>query len=564
MNELIIGIDLGTTYSCVACIDEFGKPVVLKNQDNESTTPSVVAFVPGEDQVLVGQIAKDQKEYVSKEFVVDFIKREMGDPNWRKEINGKVYTPQEISSIILRKLVADAAASLGKEITKVVVTHPAYYDIPQKSAVIEAGQIAGLSGYFSEKGANAGYIPINLIPEPTAAAYYYGVKHQDQDETVLVYDLGGGTFDVTLLKISKTGIEALCVGGDHRLGGKDWDDEIVRYCLASSGLDEQEFANDSTALGMLQLRVEKAKKFLSTKQSAPINFTYLGNTYRTELSLEDFNNMTSHKLEETINLCNDTMKRAAELGYTQHDRILLVGGSTRMKQVQERLKEVFPNIPIEFHEPDEAVAKGAAVYANLLMYDEVLRQEFIKRFGREFDKNSAEDVQQATLDPKLNEQVIQLTGKPVEEVIEKTKMKLTNITGKAFGIKCLTASGEKFKSIIPSQSKLPAENTESFGTVDDNQSNALIAVMETDLNTEFTELENCTKVAEEALSLPAGLPKNSEIKVTFMINEQGLLSYRALHEPSNNKIEGSVSVVGSMTQQEIEEAARHQNSLQYQ
>jgi len=564
MNELIIGIDLGTTYSCVAYIDEFGKPVVVKNLDNESTTPSVVAFVPGENQVLVGQIAKDQKEYVSKEFVVDFIKREMGDPNWKRDINGKIYTPQEISAIILRKLVADAAAGLGKEISKVVVTHPAYYEIPQKSAVMEAGKIAGLAGYFAELTDESGYVPINLIPEPTAAAYYYGVKNQDKEETVLVFDLGGGTFDVTLLKVGKAGIEALCIGGDHMLGGKDWDDLIIDFCIESNGIDAAAFRADSTAYGMLQLRAEKAKKFLSVKSSAPINFTFLGQTYRTELTLEDFNNLTNHKLEEAINLCHDTIKKAAELGHPSFDRILLVGGSTRMKQVQDRLKEVFPNAPIEFHEPDEAVAKGAAVYANLLMLDEVLRDVYFKITGKKYNKNSAEDVAKATTSPEINTEVIRITGKPVDQVIEATKTKLINITGKAFGIKCLTRDGDKFKSIIPGQTKLPAENTESFGTVEANQSNALILVMETDQTTEFVELDNCSKVAEESLPLPPGLPENAQIKVTFMIGEQGLLSYRALHEPSGNKVEGSVSVVGSMSQQEIEEAAIHQDALVFQ
>ena len=564
MNELIIGIDLGTTYSCVACINEYGEPVVVKNQDNDSTTPSVIAFVPDENQVLVGQIAKDQKEFVPKDYIVDFIKRQMGDPNWRKEINGKTYTPQEISSIILRKLVADASASLGKEISKVVVTHPAYYEIPQKSAVMEAGKIAGLSGYFAEVVDGTGYTPINLIPEPTAAAYYYGIKNQEKDETVLVYDLGGGTFDVTMLKVSKAGIEALCIGGDHHLGGKDWDDAIIDFFLESSGIDKTAFRQDPTAYGTLQLRAEKAKKFLSVKQSAPINFTFLGQPHRIDLTLDDFNSLTNHKLEESINLCQDTLKRAAELGHPSFDRILLVGGSTRMKQVQDRLKEVYPNIPIEFHEPDEAVAKGAAVYANLLMLDEALREAFFNTTGKKFDKNSAEDVEAAKLNPKLNEEIIKLTGKPVEAVIEATKTKLINITSKAFGIKCLTKDGDRFKSIIPGQTRLPAENTETFGTVVANQSDALILVMETDQTTEFVELDFCNKVAEESLSLPSGLPANAEIKVTFMIGEQGLLSYRALHEASGNKVEESVSVVGSMSQQEIEDAAKHQNSLVFQ
>lgn len=567
MDDLIVGIDLGTTYSCVAYIDEFGQPTVVKNVDNESTTPSVVAFVPGEQEVLVGQIAKDQKEIIDKHNVVDFIKREMGNPNWKTEINGMIYNPQAISALILHKLVEDASASLGKEIKRVVVTHPAYYDIPQKSAVIEAGQIANLSGYFSFSGDTGedandnSHIPINLIPEPTAAAYYYGVKHSDKEETVLVFDLGGGTFDVTLLRVSQTGIEALCIGGDHYLGGKNWDDEIVKYFLASNGISEDEIEADPCALGALQLRVEKAKKSLSAREKTPIHFTFKGNQYNLELSREEFNQMTSHLLEQTVNLCEETLKKAASKGYEDFDRVLLVGGSTRMLQVQERLAALFPNKEIKFHEPDEAVAKGAAVYANLLMIDEAIRRVFLEKTGREYDNTSKQDVDELSTNPDIIPTLIAETGKSSEELIMATKTRITNITSKSFGIKCLNNGELKLKLMISSQTRLPATYSEVFGTEEDNQPTAEIVVMETDMMTQIIDLENCTAVANDNLKLPGGLPRNTAIRVSFTINEQGQLSYQAMHEASHSVVEGIISVVGSMTQEEIEEAKNRQAGL---
>jgi len=354
------------------------------------------------------------------------------------------------------------------------------------------------------------------------------------------------------------------VKGDHSLGGKDWDDEIIRFCLHSKGIDEQEFTQDSVSHGALQLRAEKNKKFLSTKQSTPINFSYQGNNHRVELSLEEFNRITSHLLEQTINLCREVQELAAQKGCSHIDRILLVGGSTRMKQIQDRLKEIYPDIPIEYHEPDEAVAKGAAVYANLLMMKETFQRLFKERFGHDYNDNNSEDRHNAENDPELKQMLIEVFGDRAVDMLPTKTIKLTNVTSKAFGIKCITKEGDRFKSIIPAQSKLPAENTEPFGTAEDFQENAEILVMETDLTETLVNLDYCSKVSESSLHLPAGLPKNTEIKVTFRINEQGMLYYRAVHEPSGRMVEGEITVAGSLTKQELEKSISRTSGLRIQ
>ncbi|HEY2291003.1 MAG TPA: Hsp70 family protein, partial [Thermoanaerobaculia bacterium] len=254
-GKRVYGIDLGTTYSCIAHVDEHGKPVVLQNAEGESTTPSVV-FFESKDNVVVGQAAKEVVS-IHTDLCVSTVKRAMGDPHWEREFYGHVYKPQDISSFILRKVVGDAEKIIGEKIEDVVITCPAYFGVNEKEATKQAGVLAGLNVLY-------------VIPEPTAAALAYGIE-QDQDQVILVYDLGGGTFDITLIEIKAGAINVICTGGDHQLGGKDWDDAVVSYFTQkfeeSTGTPADSLLEDQETYQELLNAAEKCKKMLSSRQS---------------------------------------------------------------------------------------------------------------------------------------------------------------------------------------------------------------------------------------------------------------------------------------------------------
>ena len=344
----VYGIDLGTTYSAIAYVDEHGKPVIVPNQESERITPSVVLF-DGEN-IIVGNTAKESAK-VEPHRVVSRIKQHMGDPNFVFEYEGQAYSPEDISSFILRKVVGDAEIALGEKITDVVITCPAYFGTPEREATANAGRLAGLNVRA-------------ILNEPTAAAIAYGLE-QGEDQTVLVYDLGGGTFDITMIEIKDRLIRVICTGGDHRLGGVLWDEAIVMYLAeqfrtqtgeAADPLDDPEVLND------LFLQAERGKKTLTQRDKAPFRVTHAGQQARVELDRAKFEEITKHLLDRTIELTHEMLADARAKGYTQFDKIILVGGATRMPQVRNRLVAEF-NIEPEIYDPDEAVAKGAALYA---------------------------------------------------------------------------------------------------------------------------------------------------------------------------------------------------------
>ena len=343
----VYGIDLGTTYSAIAYVDEHGKPVIVPNQESERITPSVVLF--DGDNIIVGNTAKESAK-VEPHRVVSRIKQHMGDPNFVFEYEGQAYSPEDISSFILRKVVGDAEIALGDKITDVVITCPAYFGTAEREATANAGRLAGLNVRA-------------ILNEPTAAAIAYGLE-QGEDQTVLVYDLGGGTFDITMIEIKDRLIRVICTGGDHRLGGVLWDEAIVMYLAeqfrdqtgeASDPLDDPEVLND------LFLQAERGKKTLTQRDKAPFRVTHAGQQARVELDRDKFEEITKHLLDRTIELTHEMLADARAKGYTQFDKIILVGGATRMPQVRNRLVAEF-NIEPEIYDPDEAVAKGAALF----------------------------------------------------------------------------------------------------------------------------------------------------------------------------------------------------------
>jgi len=354
MRETTIGIDLGTTFSCVATIDEHGKPIVLKNEEGKSITPSVVAFEQ-DGTVIVGDEAKNIQS-LGDANVASFFKREMGNPNFYCTFYGKQYSPTDLSAEILAKLKADAEKALGQTVTKAVITCPANFNAIQRREVAKAGKIAGLN-------------VLRVINEPTAAAIAFGItpkkEHGEKQQTLLVYDLGGGTFDVTLMKITAGKIEILATDGNHQLGGKDWDDTLREYAVSQF---QEEFAanplEDSATANDLLVTAENTKKALSQKSTVNFVIAYSGNKGRYTITREQFENATKHLINQTFTFCENVLA-AKQTDWKNIDGILLVGGSTRMPQVESELRKRTDKPILHGINVDEVVAIGAAIQADL-------------------------------------------------------------------------------------------------------------------------------------------------------------------------------------------------------
>src|SRR5437868_2726037 len=320
----VYGIDLGTTYSAIAYVDEHGKPVIVPNQESERITPSVVLF-DGEN-IIVGDTAKESAK-VEPHRVVSRIKQHMGDPHFVFEYEGQVFSPEDISSFILRKVVGDAEIALGEDekITDVVITCPAYFGTAEREATANAGKLAGLNVRA-------------VLNEPTAAAIAYGLE-QGEDQVVLVYDLGGGTFDITMIEIKDRLIRVICTGGDHRLGGVLWDESIVMYLaeqFAAQTSEPTDPLDDPEVLNDLFLQAERGKKTLTQREKAPFRVTHAGRQARVELDRDKFEEITQHLLDRTIELTQEMLADAQAKGHESFDKIILVGGATRMPQVIAR------------------------------------------------------------------------------------------------------------------------------------------------------------------------------------------------------------------------------------
>ena len=354
----IIGIDLGTTNSCVAVM-EGGKPVVIANTEGARTTPSVVAFTKTGER-LVGEPAKRQA-VTNADKTIASIKRHMGT-DYKVDIDGKKYSPQEISAMILQKLKGDAENYLGEKITEAVITVPAYFNDAQRQATKDAGKIAGLDVK-------------RIINEPTAAALAYGLDNE-KEQKIMVYDLGGGTFDVSIIEIGDGVIEVLATAGDNRLGGDDFDQKITDYMLAEFKKNEGvDLSNDKMALQRLKEAAEKAKKELSSATTTNINLPFITATsegpkhFDMNLTRAKFDELTHDLVERTATPVTTALKDAG-LTSGEISKVLLVGGSTRIPAVQDKVKALTGHEPSKSLNPDECVALGASVQGGKLAGDE--------------------------------------------------------------------------------------------------------------------------------------------------------------------------------------------------
>lgn len=509
----IVGIDLGTTYSCIAHVDDVGRPVVLKNSEGHNTTPSVV-FFESEENVVVGRTAKNATA-TDPDKVISFMKRNMGDGQTTYEVDGRSYRPETVSSFVLKRLVKDAAESLQCPITDVVITVPAYFGENERAATEQAGKIAG----FNVR---------SIINEPTAAAICYGIDKMEEG-TVLVYDLGGGTFDVTMIEVRERKIEVICTGGNHELGGKDWDERLMNYFVSQwaeqQGQSDFELDSerDKETLNELRLLAEEKKQELSAREKLTLNVRIEGERAKLELTREKFDELTANLLQLTIDLTKKMLEDARAKGYTKFSKILLVGGSTRMPQVQKRLEQEF-NVPIEIFDPDESVAKGAALYAQRLQ----LKGEVEEKVEEKLE--GLRDVspdQRAAAEEQAVKEVARNWALPAAKVDQLVNTQVTNVASKAFGVVALNdQEAEEVVFLIPRNQSLPADTTMPFGTSADRQRSADIKIMEGE-NERATQPGQCNEIGKATLDLPAGLPKGSPIEITFRMNENGMLEATA-------------------------------------
>lgn len=526
----IFGIDLGTTYSCIAYVNEYGVAEVVNNQDSSPVTPSVVAFEEG-GAVSVGSAAKETLNS-DPDNVCSTIKRQMGKRDYMFNAFGKEYSPEAISSLILKKLTKDAGEVLGEEVKNVVITCPAYFGLDERDATKKAGEIAGLN-------------VLGILNEPTAAAISYGMQ-VDNPQTVMVYDLGGGTFDVTIIKVGNGKIQVVATGGDHMMGGKDWDDAIREYAINTyceqTGESSDSIYDDSEIMGDLELKAETAKKQLTQKEKAIIKL----NGEKIEITRDLFNDKTKDQLESTITKTHETMEDAAKKGVTEYDKILLVGGSTRMLQVMDRLKQEFPNTPIEFCDPDQSVAKGAAIYG-------INMAAFSQSEGE--SKISEEEKAEIKKNPVFFGDGKQ--PKPID---------VENVISQSIAVKLICEDGkEHIVNQIFKNTEIPCVHELHAGTQQANQTTVKIEIFENASNDEYVEEELCKPLVDGELGpLPENLPAHAPIDVVFKIDENGLLSIDAEHKPSGATKHLEVNLQNALTQKELEEEKEKVSGLSMQ
>lgn len=544
-EKYVFGIDLGTTYSCISYVDETGRPVVI-NIDGQSTTPSVVQILD-DGNVVVGQIAKDSA-VAESDSVVDFVKRRMGKEGANYSIGGNDYTPEQISAFILKKMVEDIRdSSLGLEVKDVVITCPADFGEAERLATKNAGIIADLN-------------VMEIIKEPLAAAIHFGCRNDDVSKTYLVYDLGGGTFDVTIMQIGDGKIEEVCSDGNPKLGGKDWDDIIINYLreefASLTGLSTDSFGIEEEQ--MLRSEVEKAKIRLSAKNEAPIRATISGQSERIVLTREIFDDLTSSKLDQTFDLVDSAIESAKAKGVDKIDEILLVGGSTKMPQVKQAIIERY-GIEPKIHEPDEAVAKGAALWAAMVFIEK--RKEYIEWIeggGNESDKPQVDNLESYSEDLEVDSFLI--GG-------ESELPAVTTASTKSYGIRAYKpGSNDPFVSnILLKNMQLSngiVKGSEEYGTREDNQPSMLIEVFESDFEEKEYDIEEGTSIGNAELSLPPGLPAGAQARVTLSLNNEGLLHVYAKDLTNNCEVEANLHVIGSLSQDQVKELTEKTKGVQ--
>lgn len=526
MDEKVYGIDLGTTYSAIAWINDFGKAEILTNSDGELTTPSVVYF-ESEDNIVAGREAKESGK-VDPDNVVSLIKREMGretdekgNPLKIRQFFGKEYTPVHISSLILRRLIGDVRAT-GKEVNKVVITCPAYFNPNEREATRAAGEMAGVE-------------VLRILDEPVAAALQYCDLEQEEARNVIVYDLGGGTFDVTIVRFSpKEGIEVVCTDGDHRLGGADWDNKLVDYVIdefKASTETDTDIRDDSESMYDVRLQCENAKKLLSKTTTTNQSISHEGERVKVTITREIFNQLTEPLLKKTAETTKEMIELARSKGITEFHEFLLVGGSSLMPQVMEMVKKEFGEplgVEPRIFEPNEVVAKGAAIYARNRMMLKILEQ---KQKG-------------VSLPPAPTPDGITLGGIGG----------ITTVASKSCGIRVLNKDRKEIiYNMILKQTKLPCETSQKIPVSQDNATSVPLDIFFCNECSKFVEVHEAEELGQARMDLDEPLNSGDLIEVTLGLNDEGAVSLHARDLKSGKEVKASFDGKGSVSKEEIDQ-----------
>ena len=524
MSGKLVGIDLGTTFCAVATLDDYGHPITLPNRDGDMLTPSAV-LIDG-NSAVVGQSALD----VSLEQpanVATLIKRRMGHPSFNRLVAGLDLRPETLSAIILRKLVQDAELRIGP-VSKAVITVPAYFDDTRRKATKDAGRIAGLD-------------VLDILDEPTAAALAYSFQpprgaglHQqpdallpDEQRTVLVYDLGGGTFDVTLVRLNRGRFQTLAIEGDVRLGGKDWDDRIVDHVaqqfVKQHGTDPR---TDPQSLTVLQSAAERAKRTLSKLSQTTVTCTHAGKMLTVPLTRSDFESLTSDLLVRTRFTVQQALRQAG-LTWPEVDRVLLVGGSTHMPMTGQMIRDLTGREPDNSLAVSEVVARGAAIHAGI---------------------RAARNVEDAK---SLGPGVAEALG----EVIE------INVNSHSLGVEVRKADERINDTLIPKNTMLPTAASRVYYTAAENQTRVRVKV----LQGEAQQADACIAVGECWIEgLPPNLPKGSPIQVRCGVGSDSLIDVMALDMTSGKMARTEIHRTSGLSEEEIAREAAWVRGLRIQ
>lgn len=534
MAKYVFGIDLGTTYSCIAYVDETGRATVVNNSEGTNTTPSVVNFA-SPSQVVVGQVAKENA-VIDPDNTISLVKTLMGKTDFAISYNGEDKSPEEVSAYILRKVAEDAAKMLDTEVRDVVITCPAYFGTAERTATKNAGIIAGLN-------------VLEVISEPTAAALYYGCAREQEEKTILVFDLGGGTFDVTIMNISSEKIEVICSDGNHELGGKDWDEAVMRY-LAEEFISQNGFDGefDEYAQQDMRLKAEKAKQQLTSRDQVPVMLDAAGLRARINLTREKFDEITSALLGEAIEKTESAIDVAKEKGYNI-DEILLVGGSTRMPQVTKAIVDRFGMEP-KILDPDEAVAKGAAIHAvNVYVNNQ-------KSLEPGDVGETTVNVGGATKEINADDYKEELAVQPEMMSIGGKTRKVVVATTKSFAIEVLINGESKCCNMIIKNEPMPDGSisvTKEFGTNVANQESAELVVYESDFMEETFDVDKDFVLGTATLELPGNLPAGSPIQVTFTLSTEGILEVSGVDKTTGREVHATMQAKGIMAEEKVDE-----------
>lgn len=484
--EKVIGIDLGTTNSLVAMVDEFtGKGECFPNSEGINLTASAVCFT-NKEEPMIGNTAKDCAILYPEETATLF-KRLMGVEKTAITVDGISYSPQQLSALILKSLKQDAETECEETVDKAVITVPAYFDNNRRQATMEAGEMAGLE-------------VLDLLDEPVAVMYHVDAIRNYAGKTVLIFDLGGGTLDLVAVKVTEESIDEIAISGDLYCGGSDWDKEFVAYIketyLKGVSLDaeaEQELVN----------KAEAAKKELSRKEET--SFTVLTGSGRKEIQVtrSEFEACTAQWFHRAMKVLEEMKETLEGKGVYHLDQIILCGGATRMPQIQRGIKEIFPDCELLAKDVDQAVAKGAAIYAKALMTEK---------------------------QPEI-----------IRSHMEKTVKKLNRVTGRSYGIAVIIDESErKVCNMVYQNTELPVSEEETFYTRYDNQHQVLLEVFESTSSGRYEEIPNAAKLGECLLEIAGDLPKHSPIQVRLHLQENGTLILKGYETSGNTQVKAEL------------------------